>query len=153
MTTPTGCKLLLKDVRHVPKVQLNLISAGRLDDEVYRGSIQNGVMKFSKGSLIVARARKVNTLYLMNARLCPEELNVASDTTGELWHKRLCHMSVKGMKKLADENLIPVKDVHLERCTDCLAGKQNIPVVLLAGLAPTQVSFRHFSKGVVRIGW
>ena len=45
--------------------------------------------------------------------------------SGELWHKRLCHMSVKGMKRLADDNVIPVKDVHLERCTNCLAGKQN----------------------------
>ena len=58
-----------KDVRHVPEVRLNLISAGRLDDEGYTGSIQNDSMKFSKGSLIMARARKVNTLYLMNARL------------------------------------------------------------------------------------
>ena len=88
LTTPTGCKMLLNDVRQVPKVRLNLISAGRLDDEGYTGSIRNGVMKFSKGSLIVARARKVNTLYLMNARLCPEEVNVASDIVGELWHKR-----------------------------------------------------------------
>ena len=117
--------MLLKDVRHVPEVRLNMISAGRLDDEGYTGSFRNGAMKFSKGSLIVARARKVNTLYLMNARLCPDEVNMASDTAGELWHKRLCHMSVKGMKRLADDNLIPVKDVHLERCTDCLAGKQN----------------------------
>ena len=45
--------------------------------------------------------------------------------TGELCHKRLCHMSVKGMKRLVDDNLIPVKDVHLERCTDWLTGKQN----------------------------
>ena len=82
-------------------------------------------MKFNKGSLIVARARKVNTLYLMNARICPEEVNVVSNTVGELWHKRLCHMSEKGMKRLVDDNLIPVKNVHLERCTDCLAGKQN----------------------------
>ena len=65
-----------------------LISAGQLDDEGYTGSIRNGAMKFSKGSRIVARARKVNTLYLMNARLCPKEVNVASDTAGELWHKR-----------------------------------------------------------------
>src|SRR5512137_3037430 len=125
LSTPTGCKLLLKDVRHVLEVGLNLISADRLDDEGYTGSIQNGVMKFSKGSLIVARARKVNTLYLMNARLCPEELNVAADTAGELWHKRLCHMSEKGMKRLAEDKLIPVKHVHLGKCTDCLAGKQN----------------------------
>ena len=82
-------------------------------------------MKFCKGSLIVAQAQKVNTLYLMNARICREEVNVASDTTGELWHKRLCHMSEKGMKRLAEDNLIPVKDVQLEKCTDCLVGKQN----------------------------
>ena len=97
LMTPTGCKMLMKDVRHVPKVRLNLISAGRLDDEGYTGTIQNGAMKFSKGILIVARARKFNTLYLMNARLCPEDVNVASETVGELWHKRLCHMRVKLM--------------------------------------------------------
>ena len=73
--------MLLKDVRHVLEVRLNLISAGRLDDEGYTGSIRYDAMKFSKGSLIVDRARRVNTLYLMDARLCPEEVNVASDTT------------------------------------------------------------------------
>ena len=67
----------------------------------------------------MARARKVNTLYMMNARLCPEEVNVASDTVGELWHKRLCHMSEKGMKRLADDNLIPVKNVLLTLPVSC----------------------------------
>ena len=114
MTTSTGCKMLLKDIRHILEVRLNLISSGRLDDEGYTGSIRNGVMKFSKGSLIMAPARKVNTLYLMNARLCPEELNVAADTAGELWHKRLSHMSEKGMKRLADDNLIPVKNASFQ---------------------------------------
>ena len=118
--------MLLKDVRHILEVCLNLISAGRLDDEGYTGSIQNGVMKFNKGSLIMARARKINTQYLMHARICWEEVNVAADNAGELWHKRLCHMSQKGMQRLADDNLIPeVKNVQLEKCTDCLAGKQN----------------------------
>ena len=62
----------------------------------------------------------------MHARLCREEVNVAVDDAGELWHKRLCHMSQKGMRRLADDNLIPeVKNVQLERCTDCWDGKQN----------------------------
>ena len=83
-------------------------------------------MKFYKGSLIVGRARKTNTLYLMHARLCHNEVNVATDTAGELWHKRLCHVSEKGMRKIAADDLIPeVKNVHLEKCADCLAGKQN----------------------------
>ena len=60
--------------------------------------------------------------------VCQEEVNVAVDTAGELWHKRLWHMSEKGMRRLADDNLIPeVKNVELENCTDCLAGKQNQP--------------------------
>ena len=51
---------------------------------------------------------------------------MASNIAGELWHKRLCHMSQKEMRKLAEDNLIPeVKNVQLEKCTDCLAGKQN----------------------------
>ena len=126
LTTSTGCRLLLREVCHIPEVRLNLILVGRLDDEGYEGSIRNDTMKFCNGSLIVARARKINTLYLMHDRISKEEVNVAVDTAGELWHKRLCHMSQKGMRRLADDNLIPeVKNVQLEKCTDCLAGKQN----------------------------
>ena len=93
LMTLTGCKLLLKIFRHVPEVQLNLISIGSLDDEGYTSKIRNGVMKFSKGSLIVGQARKINTLYLMHARICREEVNIAVHNVGELWHKRLCHIS------------------------------------------------------------
>ena len=97
-----------------------------MDDEGYMGSIRNGVMKFSKGSLIVARARKTNTSYLVHTWLCLNEVNVATDKTSELRHKRLCHMSEKGMRKLVTDDLIPeVKNVHLDKCADCLAGKQN----------------------------
>ena len=54
MVTSTGCKLVLRDVRHVLEVGVNLISTGRLDDKGYTGSIQNGVMKFYKGNLNVS---------------------------------------------------------------------------------------------------
>ena len=33
LETSIGSKLILKDVRHVPDIRLNLISIGRLDDE------------------------------------------------------------------------------------------------------------------------
>ena len=64
-----------------------------LDDEGYTGSSQSGVIKFNKRSLIVARAQKINTLYLMHARICSEEVNVADDNTVELWHKRVSRES------------------------------------------------------------
>jgi hypothetical protein len=43
-----------------------------------------------------------------------------------LWHKRLGHMSEKGMTVLVKKNLLKgMKGVHLNKCTDCLAGKQH----------------------------
>ena len=80
----------MKAPDNVPEVRLNLISTGRLDEEGYMCIIRNGVMKFSKGNLIVAQARKINTLYLMHTRICREEVNVVSGIVSELWHKRLC---------------------------------------------------------------
>ena len=51
---------------------------------------------------------------------------MASNTTGELWHKRSCHMSEKRMQKLAADDLVPeVKNVHLDKCADCLACKKK----------------------------
>ena len=66
---------------------MNLISTGPLDYEGYEGSIRTNTMKFCKGSLIAAEARKINIVYLMHVRICQDEVNVAADTTGELWHK------------------------------------------------------------------
>ena len=54
----TGNKLVLKDVRHVPDICLNLISTGRLDDEVFTNSFGERKWKLTKGSLVVARGKK-----------------------------------------------------------------------------------------------
>ena len=35
LITSTGCRLVLRDVRHVLEVRLNLMSAGQLDDDSY----------------------------------------------------------------------------------------------------------------------
>ncbi|KAF7115099.1 hypothetical protein RHSIM_RhsimUnG0064500 [Rhododendron simsii] len=108
LETNTGCKLLLKDVRHVPDIRLNLISAGKLDDEGYKNQFGDGKWKLSKGSLVVARGKKSSTLYLMQAKLSKGEVNAIGDEAStELWHKRLGHMSEKGMQILARKALLP----------------------------------------------
>ena len=58
---------MLKDVRHVPEVRLNLISTNWFDNEGYMGSLRNNALKFCKGNLIVVRAKKTNTLYVLHA--------------------------------------------------------------------------------------
>ena len=85
LLTSTGCRMLLKDLCHVLDIRLNMILFRRLDDEGYCGSFQNDIWKiFYKGNLIVAHVPKQNTLYVMQAQLCWNEVNVAADTSGGL---------------------------------------------------------------------
>jgi hypothetical protein len=96
------CKLLIKDVKHVPKMHFNLISIGKLDDKGYHNHLGSGKWKLSKGSLIIARGKKINTLYKISAKLVKRDVNVVdNETSTELWHNRLGHMSEKRLHFLA----------------------------------------------------
>ncbi len=125
LTSNTGCKLVLKDVRHVPDMRHNLISTGKLDDDGFVSQFGGGKWKLTKGSLTMARGRKEGTLYLTQAKLCKGEVNVAS-TDMEIWHRRLGHMSEKGIHILARKQFLPdMTGKSLDPCADCLAGKQH----------------------------
>ena len=126
LETNTNCRIILRDVRHVPDIRLNLISAGKLDDEGYSNYFGEGKWKLTKGSLIAARGKKYRTLYVMQAKLSNEEVNAIEDDNSELWHKRLGHMSEKGLQILVKKQLLPgMKNTSLKPCVDCLAGKQH----------------------------
>lgn len=43
LKTNNGTHFLLKDVRHIPDIRLNLISTGRLDDEGFCSTFANGL--------------------------------------------------------------------------------------------------------------
>ena len=77
LETSIGNKLILKDVRHVPDIRLNLISISRLDDEGFTNSFGESKWKLTKGSLVVAKGKKQNTLYVMEAKLHKREINAA----------------------------------------------------------------------------
>ncbi|KAG8387811.1 hypothetical protein BUALT_Bualt02G0059900 [Buddleja alternifolia] len=69
LETDTGCRLILRDVRHIPDIRLNIISTGKLDDDGYVSNFGEGKWKLTKGSLITAKSKKKNSLYLMQAKL------------------------------------------------------------------------------------
>ena len=58
---------MLNDVRHVPSLCKNLISAGQLDDEGCNTTLGKNQWKITKGSLVGAKGDKVGTLYLFMA--------------------------------------------------------------------------------------
>ena len=59
----TGYTLILKDVRHVPEIRLNLISTHVLDKEGYGNYFCGEKWRLSKGSLVFARGKICCTLY------------------------------------------------------------------------------------------
>ncbi|RVW40094.1 Retrovirus-related Pol polyprotein from transposon TNT 1-94 [Vitis vinifera] len=61
------------------------------------------------------------------ARVIDSSINAMDDdSTFELWHNRLGHMSEKGLMILAKKNLLSgMKKGSLKRCAHCLAGKQT----------------------------
>ena len=76
LETIVGSKLILRDVRHVPDIRLNLISVGKLDDKGFANSFDNDKWKLTKGSLVLARGTKENSLYVMQAKLNKGEINL-----------------------------------------------------------------------------
>lgn len=125
--TNVGCYLTLRDVRHIPDLRLNLLSANVLDEEGYKHTFGEGKWKLSKGSLTVARGKLCCTLYKTHLKVCSGELNAIEEKTSpNLWHRRLGHVSEKGIKLLAGKSLIPADvTISLDPCDHCLAGKQH----------------------------
>ena len=75
----------------------------------------------------MARGTLYSPLYKTQVKVCKGQLNlVDDDTSPDLWHKRLTHMSEKGLQLLAKQSLIPmVKDKSSNCCDYCLFGKQH----------------------------
>jgi len=59
-----GSRLILKHVKHVPDVWLNLFFVGMLCDENYKSSFSSDSWKLTKGSMVMGRGTKHSTLYI-----------------------------------------------------------------------------------------
>ena len=63
----------------------------------------------------------------MHVVVSSREVNVANKNVSiKLWHKRLGHLSQKGLEVLARKNVfLEITCLRLETCIDCLVGKQH----------------------------
>ncbi|KAK2999025.1 hypothetical protein RJ639_024468 [Escallonia herrerae] len=115
------------DVRHIPELQKNLISASGLDREGYFVVFGEKQWKVIKGSMVVARGERVGTLYTLS---CTHSHSISLAFTENqrttLWHHRLGHLSESGMKILYSKNALPgMKNIQLDFCEGCVYGKQK----------------------------
>ncbi|KAK3038516.1 hypothetical protein RJ639_029316 [Escallonia herrerae] len=131
-----GGTLVLKDVRHIPELQKNLISVSGLDREGYFVAFGEKQWKVIKGSMVVARGERVGTLYTLSGTHNHSiSLAFTENQKTTLWHHRLGHLSESGMKILHSKNALPgMKNIQLDFCEGCVYGKQK------------RVSFRRDGK-------
>ena len=88
---------MLKEVRHVPDLRRNLISAGHLGSEGCIVTFTENLWKVTKGSLVMTKGEKVGTLYLSTDNVDSSISLAFIGTYTILWHHRLGQISEKGM--------------------------------------------------------
>ncbi|KAL2251350.1 UNVERIFIED_CONTAM: Retrovirus-related Pol polyprotein from transposon TNT 1-94 [Sesamum indicum] len=120
-----GYRLTLKNVRYVPDLSHNLISCAALEEDGLEGRWGKGLMKIMKGSLIVFKAEKKRNLYLCSVTYDSMTASVNECDMTALWHKRLGHMSLKGLGFLKKDGILNDKIENLDFCDDCVLGKHH----------------------------
>ena len=73
----------------------------------------------------MARGKKTGTLYMTSSPRDTIAVAKASTNTS-LRHRRLCHISEKGMKMLLSKGKLPeLKFIDFDICESCILGKQK----------------------------
>ena len=105
-----GVVRTLVEVRHVSHLKKNLISLSTLDAIGYRYSSEGGVLKVSKGTLVVLKGQLLHDIYTLMGITCISEVAAATtpmvvEDITKLWHMKLGHMSQKGLELLIKRGL------------------------------------------------
>ena len=113
-----GVIRVLDGVRHVLNLKKNLISLVTFNILRCRCTCEGGVMKITKGSLILMKGSMVGGLYVLQGSLVTDSTNVSSSTMSEqetkLWHMRLGQLSEQSMNVLSKKGSLVGRS--LEHC-------------------------------------
>ena len=69
----------LKEVRYVPQLKRNLISVGALEILDLEVSIRDGVLKMTKGSMVVLKGVRRNILYYLKGSTVTGQVTTSTD--------------------------------------------------------------------------
>lgn len=117
----------LADVRFIPESKRNLISLGTLDAHGFSFKAMNGILKIMKGSLMIMKVEIKNGLYILQGNSYSGLAVVTSPKIKDHsspWHRRLAHVSEKGLAKLGKRGLLCGDKIYkTEFCDHCIYGK------------------------------
>lgn len=119
-------EVVLTGVRYSATARRNLISLGQLETLGCWFQSKDYRLKVFKGEIEVLAADYKDTLYFLDGTPVKEEVNAAEEVLNDtlLWHSRLGHMSVRGIKCLVKAGFLDVPDIkEMETCEHCILGK------------------------------
>ena len=100
---------------------------GVLDDAGYVNKIEAGAMKICKGSMVVIKGLMRSGLFhLVGETLIGTSAIVTApeDKNAALWHKRLWHISDRGLQIMSDQKLFGQDKISkVDFCEHCVLGK------------------------------
>ncbi|KAJ9552315.1 hypothetical protein OSB04_016360 [Centaurea solstitialis] len=134
-------KMSFEDVFYVEQLRYNLLSVSQVCDKKFGVFFTDSeCLILAPGfkideNLVLLRTPRKDNVYCLDLERIPshQSLNClfskASHDESNLWHRRMCHMNFKNMKKLVKNNLVrglPRKEFFCnDNCVACLKGKQH----------------------------
>ena len=70
-------------MRYVPQLKKNIISVGALETQGLRGTLGEGVLKISSGSLVILKGIRHNNLYYLKGNVVTENLRASECLDGD----------------------------------------------------------------------
>jgi len=112
----------LKEVRYVPQLKRNLISVGALEALDLMVSIRDGILKMTKGSMVVMKSVRQRNLYCLKGSTVTGQVETSissDDDCIKLWQMKVGHGGETSLQT-------PVKKGSLEGAATCnLVGEHN----------------------------
>lgn len=118
--------ITLEQVYYAPGLTVNLMSTAILDKHGFKEVAENGVTTFYKDGEEIMNANLVANRWVMDWSVDRNVANFVAANDPVLWHRRLCHLSESGLRKLegmVDGLSLGKRDVG--ECDDCNKGKMT----------------------------
>ena len=100
---------------------------GVLDSCGHKFTSLSGILKVSKGDLVVTKAHKTRNIYKLVGRTQVNDTTFVSEELSgytQLWHQRLGHISERGLWVLINNKLLPIlTTMNLMFRRHCIFGK------------------------------
>lgn len=95
-----GVVRTLTHVRYVPRLKMNLILLGTMESKGYKYFGLNGVLRVTKGALVVIKGLRESMLYVLQGKIVTGSISVSrfaeeNSKSAWLWHMQFDYVGEK----------------------------------------------------------